>query len=173
MADNFSISTRDGDKVIATDAISDVHHQRIKLRHGIDGINDGDVARTNPLPVQAYLESGTIHDGSRQMTPKFALINVTATGDATIVTAVANNKIRVLSYVVTGDTAGTFRWESPAGTPISGLMLMTVSTVGSGYVEASFNPLGHFETTSGGALSVEMATANDLQGHLTYVLVPD
>jgi hypothetical protein len=44
---------------------------------------------------------------------------------------------------------------------------------GQGYVEASFNPLGHFETASGAALSVEMATANDLQGHVTYVLVPD
>lgn len=173
MSDNFRISTAEGERTIATDEISSIDFQRAKLIHGIDDINDGDVARTNPLPVQAYLESGTIHDGSRQMVPKFSLINVTSVGDATIVTAVANNKIRVLSYVVTGDKAGTFRWESPAGTPISGLMLMTVNTVGNGYVEASFNPLGHFETTSGGALVVEMATADDLQGHLTYVLVPD
>lgn len=142
-----------------------------KLGFGADGSYTGDVSRSAPFPIDAAVRTDVIQNSGSQLTPKFAIINVTAAGDATIVSAVTDKKIRVLSYVVTGDTAGTFRWESPAGTPISGLMLMTVSTVGSGYVEGSFNPLGHFEGASGSALTVEMATATDLQGHLTYVEV--
>ncbi len=142
-----------------------------KLGFGDDNSYTGDVSRSVPIPVDAALRSDVIQNSGSQIPAKFAIINVTSTGDATIVSAVSGKKIRVLSYVVTGDTAGTFRWEGPAGTPISGLMLMTVSTVGSGYVEASFNPLGHFESASGSALTVEMATANDLQGHLQYIEV--
>lgn len=37
--------------VIATDDIADVKYQRVKLIHGVDGINDGDVANANPLPI--------------------------------------------------------------------------------------------------------------------------
>lgn len=147
------------------------HAQIAKLGFGDDGSYTGDVSRAVPLPVDAALRSDIIQSNGSQLTPKFAIINVTSAGDATIVASVTGKKILVLSYVVTGDVAGTFRWESPAGTPISGLMLMTVSTVGNGYVEASFSPVGHFEGASGSALTVEMATADDLQGHLCYVEV--
>jgi hypothetical protein len=37
--------------VVATDDIAGAQYQRIKLIHGADGTNDGDVALTNPLPV--------------------------------------------------------------------------------------------------------------------------
>ena len=174
MADNMLISTAGGNRTVASDQIASVDYQRAKLISGADGTNDGDVQRANltqigPLPANAYLASDFIMAAGLGLTPKFALINVTSTGDATIVSGVTGKQILVLSYVVTGDTLGTFRWESPAGTPISGLMLMTVSTVGNGYVEAGFSPVGHFIGASGEALTVEMATANDLQGHLTYV----
>lgn len=52
MADTVAITAGTG-TAIATDDISSVHYQRIKLVHGIDGVNDGDVALTNPLPVEA------------------------------------------------------------------------------------------------------------------------
>lgn len=39
----------------ATDEIGAIHYQRIKLVQGIDGVSDGDVAKTNPLPItQTY-----------------------------------------------------------------------------------------------------------------------
>ncbi len=171
MSDNVSVAGES----IATDEVtigsSTVQVQRVKLGFGDDNTYTGDVSRSVPLPVASALRTDVIQSAGSQLPPKFAIINVTSTGDSTIVSAVSGKKIRVLSYVVTGDTAGTFRWEGPAATPISGLMLMTVSTVGSGYVEAAFNPMGHFESASGSALTVEMATANDLQGHLTYVEV--
>jgi hypothetical protein len=51
MADDVTINVGSGGDAIAADDISSVKYQRIKLIHGIDGTNDGDVAATNPLPV--------------------------------------------------------------------------------------------------------------------------
>ena len=50
MADNVSITAGSGTN-IASDEISGVQFQRIKLVHGADGVNDGDVSTANPLPV--------------------------------------------------------------------------------------------------------------------------
>jgi hypothetical protein len=52
VADTVAITAGAGTS-IATDDISSVHYQRIKLVHGADGTNDGDVSNTNPLPVSA------------------------------------------------------------------------------------------------------------------------
>lgn len=38
---------------VASDDISSKQYQRIKLIHGVDGTNAGDVARSNPYPVDA------------------------------------------------------------------------------------------------------------------------
>lgn len=53
MADNTTLNTMTGGDVVAADDIGGVKHQRIKLIHGIDGTNDGDVSNTNPFPVSA------------------------------------------------------------------------------------------------------------------------
>ncbi len=52
MADNILVTEGSG-KTMATDDISSVHFQRNKLVHGVDGTNDGDVSRTNGLPVSS------------------------------------------------------------------------------------------------------------------------
>ena len=49
MADNIPTTANAS---IATDDIGNVHFQRMKLVIGADGINDGDVASGNPLPVE-------------------------------------------------------------------------------------------------------------------------
>jgi hypothetical protein len=49
MADNSTLPAT-GD-IIATDDIAGIKYQRMKLIHGNDGINNGDVSSTNPLPV--------------------------------------------------------------------------------------------------------------------------
>lgn len=51
MADNTTLNTGTGGDVIASDDISGVKFQRMKLIHGADGVNDGDVSNSNPLPV--------------------------------------------------------------------------------------------------------------------------
>lgn len=52
MADNTQLPIPQtlGD-VIAADDIAGVKYQRVKLIHGADGVNDGDVSATNPLPT--------------------------------------------------------------------------------------------------------------------------
>lgn len=59
MADNTTLNAGTGGDVIGADDISSVKYQRIKLIHGVDGTNDGDVARTNPLPVNSPLGLGS------------------------------------------------------------------------------------------------------------------
>lgn len=51
MADNTTLNVGTGGDVYGSDDIAGVKFQRIKLIHGVDGTNDGDVAKSNPLPV--------------------------------------------------------------------------------------------------------------------------
>lgn len=51
MADNIQLNTGSGGDVFAADDISGVKYQRSKITLGADGVNDGDVSSTNPLPV--------------------------------------------------------------------------------------------------------------------------
>jgi hypothetical protein len=55
MADNINVSEGSG-VVVAADEIASVKYQRIKIIHGADGANDGDVSTANPLPV---VQTGT------------------------------------------------------------------------------------------------------------------
>ena len=54
MADNtqLPVPSTNGD-VIATDDIGGVKFQRIKMILGADGVNDGDVSSSNPVPISA------------------------------------------------------------------------------------------------------------------------
>lgn len=51
MADNTLLNLGTGGDTIASDDISGVKYQRVKLIEGVDGTNDGDISATNPLPV--------------------------------------------------------------------------------------------------------------------------
>ncbi len=57
MADNVAITAGTGTS-IAADDIGGVLHQRVKLIIGADGVNDGDVSATNPIPVKS---PGIVH----------------------------------------------------------------------------------------------------------------
>ena len=59
MADNTTLNAGSGGDTYGSDDISSVKYQRIKLIHGVDGTNDGDVAKTNPLPVNSPLGIGS------------------------------------------------------------------------------------------------------------------
>lgn len=54
MADNTILPTGVGGDTIATDDIAGVKFQRVKLIHGADGVNDGDVSTANPLPTAVF-----------------------------------------------------------------------------------------------------------------------
>jgi hypothetical protein len=52
------VPTTAGDQV-ASDEIGGLKYQRVKLIHGADGVNDGDVSTVNPLPVEIQGSLGT------------------------------------------------------------------------------------------------------------------
>lgn len=91
MADNTTLNNGTGGDVIASDDISGVKFQRIKLVHGADGTNGGDIATTNPLPTGQYFATrsdtytttanGTQVDASTKPCKRFAL-QVKGTGAA-------------------------------------------------------------------------------------------
>ena len=51
MADDVVLNPGSGGDTVAADEIASKKYQRIKLIHGSDGVNAGDVASGNPLPV--------------------------------------------------------------------------------------------------------------------------
>ena len=51
MADNTQLNLGQGGDLIATDEIGGVKYQRVKVTLGADGVNDGDVSSSNPVPV--------------------------------------------------------------------------------------------------------------------------
>lgn len=85
MADDVVLNPGSAGSVIATDDIGGRHFQRVKLVHGADGVNAGDVATGNPLPAKEA--RGTV--GTRS--------NVTATVDTQVLAANAT-RIRAIFY---------------------------------------------------------------------------
>lgn len=49
--DGAQLNLGAGGLIAATDTIGGQEYQRMKLVHGVDGVNDGDTAKTNPFPV--------------------------------------------------------------------------------------------------------------------------
>lgn len=54
MADDVLLNAGSGGDTLGADDISSVKYQRNKLIFGPDGVNDGDVAKTNPFPVDPH-----------------------------------------------------------------------------------------------------------------------
>ncbi len=82
MADNVTLPG--ASEVIATDEIGGAQFQRIKLIHGANGINNGDVSTVNGLPVQGVGELMEAIEALRQavqsLTRSIGLATVDVTG---------------------------------------------------------------------------------------------
>lgn len=94
------------------------------------------------------------------------LINATA-GNNTLVAAVANHKIRVLSYVLVPTGNQTVQFQSSTTSNLTGVMTTLAGTP----VVGPFQREGHFETVSGELLNLA-TSASTLMGHMTYALIP-
>ena len=96
------------------------------------------------------------------------------TGTSSIVSAVTNRRIVVISFLVTGTEFGTITFKS-ASTGITGAMNLGIDGGMSGADTVSplvgpYNPDGHFRTAAGEALQVT-ASAGTASGYLTYIEV--
>lgn len=172
MADNFQANPGSGGTNFGSDEVTiggqSVHVPRIKLGHGADGSYDGDVSNASPLPVKAALDSASIYVGNTALTPKYAVIAASTSGNNTIVAAVTSKKIRVLAVAFMSNGTVNAKFQSGAGgTDISGLFY-TVANTGAAL---NFNPAGWFETAAGALLNLNLSAAIAVGGVLTYVEV--
>lgn len=167
MADNYVSNPGSGGSTFASDEISTVHHPRVKVEWGSDGTAvDASVAA--PLPTQASMETNQMTASGTIVTPKFAVIAVSSSGDNTLVAAVTSKKIRVLALWLTSNGSVNIKFESgAAGTDLTGLAYLVVNT---GFV-LPYNPVGWFESASGVLLNVNLSAAVAVGGSLVYVEV--
>lgn len=118
--------------------------------------------------VSASSETGTVYNGTTALTPKFAKIAASASGDNTLVAAVTSKKIRVLAYnFISNGTVNAKFQSGAAGTDLTGLKYC-VANMG---LVAPYNPLGWFESAAGVLLNLNLSAAIAVGGELVYVEV--
>ena len=103
MADNTILNAGTGGDVIASDDIASVKFQRIKLVHGGDGVNAGDVAVANALPVAPPINVATQIDTTTVALAVGATYNSPAF-DTTVVG-------KYVTHFIFADVAGTHNYQ--------------------------------------------------------------
>jgi hypothetical protein len=100
---------------------------------------------------------------------QYAVVSAALLGDNTLVAAVADKKIRVLSLaLVASGGANSIRLESdPNGTALTGVM----DIIDNGAFTLPYNPAGWCETAAGELLNLELSAATAVAGVLGYVTV--
>ncbi len=68
MSEGVELNLGSGGDTIAADDIDGHKFQRIKLIHGADGVNIGDVSATNPFPIDIVFVGGATEDMATQTT---------------------------------------------------------------------------------------------------------
>ena len=97
---------------------------------------------------------------------KYAAIAAGSSGDNTLVAAVTDKKIRVLSMLVLVPSDLVIAFESSAGgTALTGDMELGAKRP----LVLPFNPEGWFETVAGELLNLELAGATAVAGCFSYV----
>ena len=157
MADNVPITPGAGAPV-ATDEIAGTHFQRVKVIHGVDGVNDGDVAKTNPLPTR----TGVALTRDFQV----ASINVSAAGFTAVVAADGSKTVKVLGWAfkVGAGVAVKLR-NDVAGVDLTPPMLY--ANAGDGWVQDIIGQ-PYFVTAAGGNFGLHLSAAAPVSGVLFY-----
>ena len=116
--------------------------------------------------VKSAAKTGVIYDGDTAVTPKFAAIAASSSGDNSVVSAVTGKKIRVLAYALVASGAVNAKWRS-ATTDKTGLLYLVANTG----VATANSPVGLFETAVNEALNLNLSGAVAVGGHLVYIEV--
>ena len=167
MADNFVANAGSGGSTFAADDITSVLYPRVKPAWGADGsATDASVAA--PLPVQATMETSQMTAAGTVLTPKFATIAASSSGNNTLIAAVTSKKIRVVacSFMANGTVNAKFQGGA-GGTDLTGLFYMVANTGG----VLPYNPVGWFETAATTLLNLNLSAAVAVGGCITYVEV--
>jgi hypothetical protein len=129
------------------------------------GVNAG----TNLIgQVSSSAETSTVYNGSSALTPLFANITPSASGDSTVIAAVASHIIRVLSLkVIANATNNVFFRSGTGGTQLDGTAYLAAN---GGYI-LPFSPIGWFQTASGAALVINLSAASNVGITVVYVTI--
>ena len=103
MADNVILNAGTGGDTAAADDIGGVKYQRIKLVHGADGVNAGDVSTANGLPVK---QQGATSATLASVAQNAASVTLLAS-NASRLGAIFVNDSTVVLYLKFGATAST------------------------------------------------------------------
>ena len=126
-------------------------------------------AATERLPIPVGLASSDLYDDVTPLQPKFAKIDVSSSGNNTIVSAVTSYKIRVVAYNFIAAGSVNPKWQDGAsGTDLTGPKYCVVNTG----ICAPFNPVGWFETSGGTLLNLNLSANVAVGGEVVYVEVP-
>lgn len=171
MADNYDTNAGSGGSRFRSDDIGGapaVHVPAVKIYTGGDGVDGGFASDTARVPVGASAESSSMTVAGVNVTPKFATIAASASGNNTLVAAVTSKKIRVLAAVFMSNGAVNAKFQSGAGgTDLTGLFYMVANTGAA----LPFNPAGWFETASNTLLNLNLSGAVAVGGCITYIEV--
>lgn len=140
------------------------------------GVDIGDVDVTSQPAraattdtITAKLATDTIQNGTTALTPKFAKIAASSSGNNTLVSAVVGKKIRVLAYNFIGNGAVNAKFQDGAGgTDLTGLKYIAAA---GGGICAPFNPVGWFEGGTNTLLNLNLSGAVAVGGEIVYVEV--
>jgi hypothetical protein len=158
MADSVPITPGVG-APIATDDVGGVHYQRMKLVSGVDGVNDGDIAKTNPLPTRTGI--ALARDFS------VAPITITASGFTQVIAANGTKTIKILGWafkVASGQVWVAFR-DNVGG--ITLLPAMFYANAGDGWVQDIIGQ-PYFVTGAGGNFGLNLTIAAEVTGVVFY-----
>jgi hypothetical protein len=130
----------------------------------------GDTGTASVLDSDAVaavsLNTKSMVNGATTVTPKFAAIAASTSGNNTLVASVSGKKIRVLAYSFIANGTVNAKFQSGAsGTDLTGLKYC----VANGGIVAPFNPLGWFETAATTLLNLNLSAAIAVGGELVYV----
>lgn len=167
MADNFVANAGSGGSTFASDDISSVQYPRVKPSWGADGAAV-DTSVAAPMPVQMSIESNQMFISGVAVTPKYAAIAASSSGNNTLIAAVTSKKIRVLALSMIANGTVNVKFQTGAGgTDLTGLYYLLANT---GAV-LPFNPAGWFETASAALLNANLSAAIAVGGSITYIEV--
>lgn len=127
MADNTTLNPGTGGDVVGSDDIGGVKYQRIKLIHGQDGQNNGDVSPANPLPVDidgAMTEFGDVAVAQRTNQAEAAFA---ASGTISTILTVANTGSGLSDWGSTTVGMATFSTGVTNPSTAKGTSLTTVT----------------------------------------------
>ena len=99
---------------------------------------------------------------------KYAAIAASASGNNTLVAAVAGKRIRVLALSLSFAGIVNAKFQTAAGgTDLTGLYYGVANT----QVVLPFNEAGHFQTVGGELLNMNLSAAIAVGGHIVYAAI--